>query len=312
MEPDRPPLARLLGAGAKAGERVAHATGADRALDDAVEEAIVRALRSPGVERAVVRVIHHNAVQDAIGDALTSDEVAQAIIRALDSEAADKVWADLLAGPKVQMLVERIAEAPEVRAAIASQGAGLITDIGIRLTVITEALDDAVERIAHRHHEEETDQAGLVTRAVAAAVDVGLAMLAYSLFSGMLASVIPFAFGDTLSLPAAIVLGALGVLASGAILVAFWALAGQTPGMRFLSIRLEPKELGFRRAVRRLLALPLAILPFGLGFLAIVRHPRRRGWHDRIAGTEVVYDSARRTAPHSGGTTGPSAVERAA
>jgi uncharacterized RDD family membrane protein YckC len=93
--------------------------------------------------------------------------------------------------------------------------------------------------------------------------------------------------------------------------VAFWALAGQTPGMRFLSIRLEPKEPGVRRAVRRLVALPVAILPLGLGFLAIMRDPRRRGWHDRIAGTEVVYASHRRIAPHASGSAGPTATERA-
>lgn len=45
------------------------------------------------------------------------------------------------------MLVERIARAPEIRAAIASHGAGLITDIGVRLTIITEEFDDALERV---------------------------------------------------------------------------------------------------------------------------------------------------------------------
>ena len=71
------------------------------------------------MERAIVRLIQQNAVQDALGEALAQDELADAIIRALESEIADKVWADLLASRKAQMLVERIAEAPEVRAAIA-------------------------------------------------------------------------------------------------------------------------------------------------------------------------------------------------
>jgi hypothetical protein len=236
----RTPAARLLGAGARGAERFATATGIDAALEDALEEAIVRALRSPAVERAVVRVIQQNSVQDAIGRAVTSDEVADAIIAALDSEVADKVWADLLAGPKAQMLVERVAEAPEVRAAIAQQGAGLISDVGRRLTVLTEVLDDAVELVVHRllrragGSETETDEVGLLTRALAAGVDVALLGALYSLASGLLASVLPFAFGHNEQLPtwAAIVLAAAGFLIAGAITGAFWALVGQTPGMR--------------------------------------------------------------------------------
>jgi uncharacterized RDD family membrane protein YckC len=306
----------LLGVGARAGEAVAHATGVDAALDEAVEEAVVRALRSPGVERAIVRLVHQNAIQGALAEALTSDEIAAVIIDALESEAADKVWAEILASAKAQMLVERIAAAPEVRAAIAQQGAGLITDIGVRLTQITEALDDALERVvAGSRHEEETNQAGLATRLMAAGVDFGLGLVVFSLGSSVVASVIPFATGDQLSLAAGIVLGVLGFLATGAVVVAFWALAGQTPGMRFLSIRIEvdgSHEIGVRCAVKRLFGIVLAALPAGLGFLAILRDPQRRGWHDRLAGTEVVYDSTRRHAPHSGGASaGPTAVERA-
>ncbi len=302
-EEARSALARLLGAGAKATDRLAHATGVDRALDDAMEEALVRALRSPGVERAIVRVIRRNAIQDALADSLTSDEVATAIIAAIESEAADRVWAEILASPKAQMLTERIAEAPEVRAAITQQSVGLITDVGARLTQITEALDDALERvIGGARHDAETDQVGLVTRLVAAATDVALGAVAFSLTSTFVASVFPFATGDRVSLPVLLTLVVLGVIAAGSVVASFWALTGQTPGMRFLSIRLEAdgsREIGVRRAVKRLFALPIAVLPAALGMLAIIRSPQRQGWHDRIAGTEVVYDSTRRVAPHS-------------
>ncbi|MGH2954267.1 MAG: hypothetical protein ACRDK9_09665 [Solirubrobacterales bacterium] len=173
----RSPAARLVGFGTRSAGRLAEATGVDVAVEDAIEEAIVRALRSPAVERALVRVIERNAVQDAIQRALTSEEVAEAVVTALDSQLAGRVWEEILASAKAQMLVERIAEAPEVRAAIAEQGAGLITDVGRRLTKITEALDDSAERLAHRivgrsGEETETDQVGLVTRTLAAGVDL--------------------------------------------------------------------------------------------------------------------------------------------
>ena len=309
--PRRNPASRLLGAAAGAGERVAQLTGVDQAVEDAIEESLVRALRSPAVERAIVRLIERNAVQDALGRALAQDELADAIIKALDSETADKVWADILASQKAQMLVERIAEAPEVRAAITQQGAGLVTDIGRRLTTLTEALDDALEKLVHRlirrsGHEAETNEVGLLTRALAFGIDFALLSALYSLASGLLASVVPILFGleSGERLPAwALAIGVgLGFVAGGAIIVGFWSLVGQTPGMRFLSIRLDvdgSREVSFGRAVRRLLGVAVAVLPAGLGFLAILVSRKRCGWHDRIAGTKVVYDRDRHAAPHS-------------
>jgi uncharacterized RDD family membrane protein YckC len=305
----RSPAARVLGAGARGAERLAGATGVDRALEDALEESLVRALRSPAVERAIARaIVEGNAVQRAVEQALTSDEVAEIIVGALDTQVADRVWREILASPKAQMLVERIAEAPEVRAAIAQQGVGLVTDLGRRLTAITERLDDAIERVVHRAlrrpDEAETTEVGIATRGVAAAVDLGLLFLVLSIGSGLLASVVPAVSGgsDGLSLTGVLTLGAVGFLIGGTLFVAFWALIGQTPGMRLLSIRLDvngSNEVGLRRALRRIFAIPLSLLPLGLGYLAIIRSRERRGWHDRIAGTSVVYDTRGQLAPWS-------------
>ena len=96
----------------------------------------------------------------------------------------------------------------------------------------------------------------------------------------------------------------------GAGFVTFWSLAGQTPGMRFLSIRVVhdgSSELGLRRAIRRVLGVLLSLLPAGLGFFAILRDPQRRAWHDRLAKTEVIYDMAARSAPHAGDRQRPAA-----
>ncbi|MGH2821849.1 MAG: RDD family protein, partial [Thermoleophilaceae bacterium] len=232
-----------------------------------------------------------------------------AIVNALDTEVADRVWAEILASPKAQMLVERIAEAPEVRAAIAQQGVGLITDVGRRLTVITEALDDAAERLVHGMlnrpgHEADTNQVGLVTRALAGVVDLALISALLSIGSGLLASIVPAATGgsDGLSIWGVLTFGVIGFLIGGSLFVAFWALVGQTPGMRLLSIHLDAsgsREIGLRRALRRILAIPLSLLPLGLGFFAILLSPERRGWHDRIADTTVVYDEEPARAPWS-------------
>jgi uncharacterized RDD family membrane protein YckC len=298
----RSPAARLVGLGARGAGRLAEATGVDVVAEDAIEEAIVRALRSPAVERALVRVIERNAVQDAIQRALTSDEVAEAVVTALDSQLADRVWGEILASDKAQMLVERIAEAPEVRDAIAEQGVGLITDVGRRLTKITEALDDSAERLAHKivgrsGEETETDQVGLVTRGLAAGVDLAIVALVLALGSRLLDAVL--LGGDGMPVALAV---ALALLCGAAFFVAFWSLIGQTPGMRFLSIRLSvdgSREVGLPRALVRILAVPLALLPLGAGVLWVLISTSRRGWHDHLAGTTVVYDTRTEVAPYA-------------
>jgi uncharacterized RDD family membrane protein YckC len=153
-------------------------------------------------------------------------------------------------------------------------------------------------------HEAETNQVGLVTRALAAVVDLALIGALLSIGSGLLASVIPAVSGgsDGLSIWGVLTFGVVGLLIGGSIFVAFWALVGQTPGMRFLSIHLDAagaREIGLRRALRRLLAIPVSLLPAGLGFFAILLSPERKGWHDRIAGTTVLYDEEVTGAPWS-------------
>ena len=273
---------------------MAHATGVDRALDEAVEEAIVRALSSPAVGRAIDRAMAGHA--EAAG--LSSEEMARIVKQVLESEAAEQAWDEVLESRQVQMLIERIAEAPEIRSAIAAQGAGLITDIGVKLTRLTEAFDDALERmVRHREPDSETNQAGLATRLVAFGIDFGLLFAIYSLASGVIASVVSFSFGARLTLVGAIVVGVIAYLLGGAVLVLFWSLGGQTPGMRVLSIRLMQdgsRDVTLGRAIKRLFALALALLPLGLGYFWILRNPSRHAWHDTMTGTEVIYDEQQR------------------
>ena len=70
------------------------------------------------------------------------------------------------------------------------------------------------------------------------------------------------------------------------------AASGRTFGMAVVGIRVvrtDGSELGTRRAIVRVLALPLSFLLLCFGFLLIVLRGDRRALHDLIAGSAVVY-----------------------
>src|SRR3982750_3874518 len=161
-----PPLsARLLGVGVRGVRTVGKATGVDRAVEVAAEEAIVAAVESEAVERAMARVLRGPIVEEAGQGGLGGEGVKKALLEAMDSELVDEVWRRLLASDEAQQLVERIAEAPEVRAAISAQSVGLIQDIGNTISRAARHVDDGLERIArratfHKPRQTPTDHAG--------------------------------------------------------------------------------------------------------------------------------------------------------
>lgn len=295
-----PLSARLLGVGVRGARTVTRAAGIDRAVEVAAEEAIVAAVESEAVERALARVLEGPVVEEAVQGALESDAVKRALIEALDSELVDEVWRRLLASDEAQQLVERIAEAPELRAAISAQSVGLIDDIGRTIGRAARRLDDTLERLVRRvffrkRRAEPTDHAGAISRALALGIDIVIVNL---VFSGLAAigALIASAFsgnGSGVS-DLALALGTAAWLGLGAFyLIAFWCLAGQTPGMRFVRIRLgvDGRGLSFGRAVSRLIGFGLSIVTLGIGFLGILFGQRRRGWDDQLADIDVVYDA---------------------
>jgi uncharacterized RDD family membrane protein YckC len=318
---ETPLSVRLLGAGVRGARSVGKATGVDRAVQAAAEEAMVAAVESEAVERALVRVLQGPLVEEAVNGALESESVKRALIEALDSEMVDEVWRRMLASEETQRLVERIAEAPELRAAISAQSVGFIEDVGHTIADSTRRLDDVVERIVRRiffrpQRTEPSDRAGALTRGLALGLDALVVNLAFSGLAAVVALIGSFLSGDGNSVSAlALALGGSAWLLLGAVyLVGFWSLAGQTPGMRFFGIRLgvEGRGLSPRRSLRRLLGLALAAIPFGLGFLGILFDQRRRGWQDRLAGVDVLYEEREATpAPWStlGEAGSPAATE---
>ena len=72
----------------------------------------------------------------------------------------------------------------------------------------------------------------------------------------------------------------------------FWILAGQTVGQFVLGIRvvrLNGRRMTLLSGIRRLLGYMACFLSLGIGFLWVLIDDRRQGWHDKIAGTCVIY-----------------------
>jgi len=83
---------------------------------------------------------------------------------------------------------------------------------------------------------------------------------------------------------------------SAAFHVTFWRLYGQTPGKWLMGIKvvsLGGGPITVARALVRFVGYLVSALPFYAGFLWMLG-PSRRGWHDRLARTEVVYAPRRR------------------
>ena len=74
--------------------------------------------------------------------------------------------------------------------------------------------------------------------------------------------------------------------------VGFWVLLGQTPGKLLMGLRIariNGQPLTIRRALLRYVGYWLSAIPLGLGFLWVLADDRRQAWHDKLAGTYVVY-----------------------
>jgi uncharacterized RDD family membrane protein YckC len=72
----------------------------------------------------------------------------------------------------------------------------------------------------------------------------------------------------------------------------FWTLVGFTPGKALLGlkvVRKDGKNLSFFRSLLRFFCYWISAIPLFLGFFWVLWDPKRKGWHDKIAGTQVLY-----------------------
>jgi len=134
---------------------------------------------------------------------------------------------------------------------------------------------------------------GLVTRAIAFAVDAAVIQLVAIAVAGTFALILsvvspPDKFDGVLIVVGSV---AYGLWLVGYFVV-FWSATGQTPGNRLLQIRVcravDGTAPSAGAALLRFGGLIVAALPLFAGFIPILLDDRRRGVQDMIAGTVVV------------------------
>src|SRR5215216_8003153 len=134
--------------------------------------------------------------------------------------------------------------------------------------------------------------AGIATRAVALAIDVAIAQVILLVGGAVLALVASLVGGVQFDTLAKILAAVAWVAVVGFYFVVFWSTAGQTPGMRLMALRVMTGggvHPGVTRSVVRAVGLALAIIPLFAGFIPVLFDRRRRGLHDMLAGTVVLY-----------------------
>ncbi len=141
--------------------------------------------------------------------------------------------------------------------------------------------------------ERQGQYAGAVSRLAAFAADVGASWGIYVGGIALVAFAVNLVTGRTFDLSKHPVVSFTTLVGWEFAYFAYqWAVAGRTIGMAVLGVRVVSAEGGpitGRAAIVRTLTFPLSIVVFFLGFLGILTNRERRAWHDRFAGTAVVY-----------------------
>jgi uncharacterized RDD family membrane protein YckC len=153
--------------------------------------------------------------------------------------------------------------------------------------------------------------AGFASRLAAFAVDLVIINVALIVFTAAAGTVLRyFNFDNIFNIgeePTALGRAIVSVIGAVTFLVTyfgypvfFWVLIGQTPGKRLLGLRVirtDGQQLGVGRAVLRVFGYWISAIPLFFGFAWILFDGQRQGWHDKIAGTYVIYYRPERRRP---------------
>lgn len=148
------------------------------------------------------------------------------------------------------------------------------------------------------------DYAGFVSRFVAFVIDLVFLLVGYTLATAFVTGTLDLfrlnkvisdlmTNNPNLQVVASAAVGAVGFLIILGYGVLSWYFTGETPGDWITGVRVVGRDGGrvpLTRSVIRFIGCFIAALFLFIGFLWALIDDRRQGWHDKLAGTFVIYD----------------------
>ncbi len=133
---------------------------------------------------------------------------------------------------------------------------------------------------------------GVATRAVALGIDAGIIWVTLLIIGAFFAAITAIV-GDVHFGPIGkFLVGSAALVFAGLYFVVAWTSAGRTIGQRMMGLRVIDEngaQPRFVRAVIRAVMLGLCIVCAFAGFIPVLFDRRRRGVHDMVARTTVLY-----------------------
>jgi uncharacterized RDD family membrane protein YckC len=255
---------------------------------------IDNALAAPLPDEVVRSIVRHRVIERVVAELASSGELDRLLNAALASPRAVELTDRVLASDATQHALRQLAASPAVRDAITQQTTGFAEELLESVRVSAVKLDDRVEdAVRRRKRAEHTAFAGIVTRALALAVDAAATIGLYLSVVAVVALVATLVGGLRPQWLVGTLLMLGWILIAGGYFVLFWSSVGQTPGMRLLRLRVQSAggvAPTVSRSIVRMVGLVLAIVVLFVGFVPVLYDRRRRGLADFLAGTAVKYN----------------------
>lgn len=284
-----------------------------RAASGPIERAIDELLAGPLPEAVARSIVDHLVIERFVAELARHGNLEAQAVTAVESEEAERVVRSVLASPGLERLLMQAVESPlscevanrmlqdpelqrALKQVVARQTTGFVEEVVGAARGRAVAADDAAERLPRRLFGKPARAAvayaGVASRAIALVVDAVLAHLLFVTLVALVGLVASLFGGLRPHWLAGTIAGAGWILVVAAYFVAFWATAGQTPGMGLMRLRVLGRDgwpPGAGRSLVRFVGLVLAIVPLFAGCLPALVDDRRRALQDFLAGTVVVY-----------------------
>lgn len=137
------------------------------------------------------------------------------------------------------------------------------------------------------------EYAGFTTRLVAFVIDIVVLIVAATIVGTIISLLSQFLGFNQAAEKLLLVIAAATTLSINlGYFIVFWMLVGMTPGMRVMGLLVIAEDGGrvtIGMAIRRYIGYFVSAVLL-LGYLWVLIDKRRQGFHDKLAGTLVIYD----------------------